>query len=188
MSLLTTSFAEGALRDRVLGLNGALLSGGFATGALVGGTLVTLLGWRAAFLINIPIAAAILLITPSLIDESRTPGRRKLDLPGAVTVSGGLLAVTYAAIEKNVVAGVVGALLLVAFWIIERRVPAPLAPLHILRRPSVKWGNYADFVVMAMEPAMIFLITLYLQKTLGFSRSPPVSSSASRAWRRWPRE
>jgi MFS family permease len=169
MSLLTTSFPEGALRDRVLGLNGALLSGGFATGALVGGTLVTLLGWRAAFLINIPVAVVILLVTPSLVDESRTSDRRTLDLPGAVTVSSGLLAVTYATIEKNVVAGVLGALLLIAFWLIEHRAPSPLAPLHILRRPSVKWGNYADFVVMAMEPAMIFLITLYLQNTLGFA-------------------
>lgn len=151
------------------GLNGALLSGGFATGALVGGTLVTLLGWRAAFLINIPVAVVILLVTASLIDESRTSDRAKLDLPGAVTVSSGLLAVTYAAIEKNVVAGVAGALLLIAFWIIEHRAAAPLAPLQTLRRPSVKWGNYAEFVVMATEPAMIFLITLYLQNTLGFA-------------------
>jgi MFS family permease len=169
MSLLTTSFPEGSLRGRVLGFNGALLSGGFATGALVGGALVTLFGWRAAFLINIPVAVVILLVTPSLIDESRTSDRRRLDLPGAVSVSGGLLAVTYAVIERNVVAGVAGALLLIAFWCIEHRVTSPLAPLHILRRPSVKWGNYAGFVVMAMEPAMIFLITLYLQNTLGFA-------------------
>jgi MFS family permease len=169
LSLLTTSFPEGALRDRVLGLNGALLSGGFATGALVGGTLITLLGWRAAFLINIPVAVVILLVTPSLINESRTSDRRELDLPGAVSVSGGLLAVTYAVIETNVVVGVVGALLLIGFWIIEHRVRSPLAPQHILRRRTVKCGNYAAFVVMAVEPAMIFLITLYLQNTLKLS-------------------
>ncbi len=169
MSLLTTSFPEGAVRDRVLGLNAALLSGGFATGALVGGALVTVLGWRAAFLINIPVALLILVVTPSLISESRRSGRAALDLPGAVTVSSGLLAVTYAAIEKSLPVGVVGVLLLAAFWAVERRAPAPLAPLRILRRPSVRWGNYADFVVMSMEPAMIFLITLYLQDVLGFA-------------------
>jgi MFS family permease len=153
----------------VLGLNGAMLSGGFTVGALLGGTLVSLLSWRAAFFINVPVAAFILLVTPFVIGESRLPRQVKLDLPGAVTVTGGLLAVTYAVIEKSILAAVVGVLLLVAFWMIELRSPAPLAPVRILRRPTVKWGNYAGFVIFTMEPAMIFLTTLYLQKVLGFS-------------------
>ncbi|GAA2415527.1 MFS transporter [Nonomuraea africana] len=169
LSLLTTTFAEGAARDRVLGLNGALLSAGFTVGALVGGTLVSLMSWRAAFFINIPVAVVILLLTPFLIRESSLPDRVRLDLPGALTVTGGLLAVIYAVIEKNIPSAVVGVLLLAAFWMIELRSPAPLAPVRILRRPTVKWGNYAGFVVFAMEPAMIFLTTLYLQKILGFS-------------------
>jgi MFS family permease len=169
MSLLTTTFPEGALRDRVLGMNGALLSGGFTVGALGGGTLVTVLGWRAAFFINVPVAVIILLVSPVLISESTRPDRVKLDLPGAMTVTGGLLAVIYAVIEKNALSGVVGVLLLAAFWVIELRSPAPLAPVRILTRPTVKWGNYAGFVVFTMEPAMIFLMTLYLQRVLGFS-------------------
>ncbi|WP_151479972.1 MFS transporter [Streptomyces albicerus] len=169
LSLLTTTFAEGAIRDRVLGLNGALLSAGFTVGALVGGTLVSLLSWRAAFFINVPVAVVILLITPALISESRMPDRVRLDLPGAVTVTGGLLAVIYAIIEKNLPSAVVGVLLLTAFWMIELRSPAPLAPVRILRRPTVKWGNYAGLVIFTMEPAMIFLTTIYLQQTLGFS-------------------
>src|SRR5882757_1262803 len=169
MSLLTTTFAEGPARDRVLGLNGALLSGGFTVGALVGGTLINLLGWRAAFFINIPVAVVVLLVTPRLIAESKRPARVQLDLPGAVTVTGGLLAVIYAVIEKSVPAAVVGVLLLAAFWMIELRSPAPLAPVRILKRPTVKWGNYAGLVVFTMEPAMIFLMTLYLQNVLGFS-------------------
>ena len=116
-----------------------------------------------------PVAAFILLVTPFVIGESRLPRHVKLDLPGAVTVTGGLLAVTYAVIEKSILAAVVGVLLLVAFWMIELRSPAPLAPVRILRRPTVKWGNYAGFVIFTMEPAMIFLTTLYLQKVLGGS-------------------
>jgi MFS family permease len=169
MSLLTTTFAEGALRDRVLGLNGALLSGGFTVGALIGGSLVSLLGWRAALFINVPVAVIILFVTPLVISEGTLPDRVKLDLPGAVTVTGGLLAVIYAVIEKNVGLGIVGVLLLAAFWMIELRSPAPLAPVRILARPTVKWGNYAGLVIFVMEPAMIFLMTLYLQKILGFS-------------------
>lgn len=169
MSLLTVTFAEGAMRDRVLGFNGALLSAGFTVGALVGGTLVSLLSWRAAFLINVPVAALILLLAPALIPESRMADRVRLDVPGAVTVTAGLLATIYAVIEENLVVGVVGVALLAAFWIIELRSPAPLAPVRILKRPTVKWGNYAGLVIFTMEPAMIFLMTLYLQNILGLS-------------------
>lgn len=169
MSLLTTTFPEGGQRDRVLGLNGALLSGGFTVGALVGGSLVSLLGWRAALFINVPAAVILLFVTPRVISESSRPDRAKLDLPGAVTVTGGLLAAVYAVTEKNIPLGVFGVLLLVAFWMIELRSPAPLAPVRILRRPTVKWGNYAGLVIFTMEPAMIFLMTIYLQQTLGFA-------------------
>jgi len=169
MALLTTTFVDGAVRARVLGLRGALLSAGFAVGALVGGALVSLLGWRAAFFINVPVVVTVLVLTPFVIRESKGTERAKLDVPGAVTVTGGLLAVIYAVIERSMPNAVVGVLLLVAFWLIERRSSAPLVPVRILRRRSVTWGNYAGLVVCSMEPAMIFLTTLYLQQTLGLS-------------------
>lgn len=169
MSLLTTTFEEGPLRARALGFNGALLSAGFTVGALVGGGLISLLGWQAAFFINVPFAVAILCITPFLIGESKQPHRVKLDWPGAITVTGGLLAVVYSVIEKNILAAIVGILLLAAFWVIELRSAAPLASVRILKRPSVKWGNFAGLVMFAMEPAMIFLTTIYLQKVLNLS-------------------
>jgi MFS family permease len=112
---------------------------------------------------------AILLVTPLLITDSKVSSRVKLDLPGAATVTGGLLAVVYAVMEKNLVSAVVGVLLLAAFWMIEVRSPAPLAPVRILKRPTVKWGNYAGLVIFSMETGMIFLMTLYLQNVLGFS-------------------
>jgi MFS family permease len=169
LSLLTTTFTEDATRARVLGLNGAILSAGFTVGNLVGGTLVALLGWRAAFFINVPVAVLILLVAPVLIAESRNPERQRLDAPGAVTVTAGLLAVVYGVVAENAVPVGIGLVLLVCFWIIELRSPAPLAPVRILRRPTVKWGNCAGFVIFTMEPAMIFLLTLYLQQTLGLS-------------------
>ncbi|MFD8533583.1 MFS transporter [Streptosporangium canum] len=168
LSLLTTTFQEGATRDRVLGLNGALLSGGFTIGALVGGTLVSLLSWRTAFFVNVPVAVIILVLTPFLISESKMPDRGKLDVLGAITVTGGLLAVVYAIIEQSIPAGAIGIVLLAAFWLIELRAAAPLAPLRILKRQTVKWGNYAGLVVFTMETAMIFLVTLYLQNVLTF--------------------
>jgi MFS family permease len=169
LALMTSTFEEGAMRNRVLGLNGALLSGGFTVGALVGGTLVSLASWRAAFFINVPVAVLVLALTPSLITESTRPDRVKLDLPGALAVTGGLLGVIYAIIEKNLVVGIIGAVLLVVFWLIELRAPAPLAPVRILKRPTVKWGNYAGLVVFSMETSMIFLMTLFLQRILDYS-------------------
>lgn len=169
LSLITTTFAEGRLRDRALGLNGAILTGGFTAGALLGGILVSLLSWRAAFFVNIPFAAAILIITPALIKESKVPQRVKLDLPGAVTVTGGLLAVVYAIMEQHLVSAIIGIALLAAFWVIETRATAPLVPVRFLKRPTVKWGNYAGLVTFSMETGMIFLMTLYLQNVLSFS-------------------
>jgi MFS family permease len=165
LSLLTTTFAEGRLRDRAIGLNGALACAGFTVGALLGGTLVSALSWRAAFFVNVPVAVVVLLVAPMVIAESRARGTR-LDLPGALTVTGGLLAVVYAVIERNPFVGAVGVLLLVAFWRIERRAAAPLVPIPVLRRPTVRWGNVAGFVVFAVVPAVIFLMTLYLQEVL----------------------
>lgn len=166
LSLLTTTFEEGPQRDRVLGLNGALLSGGFTVGALLGGALVTFLGWRSALFINVPVALLVLAVAPFVVPDAAPRTRVKLDVPGAVTVTGGLLALIFAVVEGSIVAGVVGAVLLGAFWLIELRAPAPLAPVRILTRPTVKWGNVAGLIVFVMEPAMIFLLTLYLQQVL----------------------
>ena len=169
LSLLTTTFADGRMRARVLGLNGALLSGGFSFGALAGGGLVSLFGWRSAFLINVPVALAILVATPMLVARSRPTGRAQLDLPGAATLTLGLLATIFGILEHDVVITAVGLLILVAFCVIERLVAAPLVPVRILRRASVHWGNYAGFVIFTMETGMIFLMTLHLQRVVGLS-------------------
>lgn len=169
LSLLTTHFGEGAARDRVLGFNGAILSGGFTVGALVGGALVSLISWRAAFLINVPVALAILVLTPFVVAASRVPERSVLDLPGAVTVTGGLLAGVYAIIERDWRWGVLGVLLLAAFVVLELRASAPLVPLRILGRPTVRWGNGAGLVIFSMETAAIFLMTIYVQQSIGLS-------------------
>jgi MFS family permease len=178
LSLITTSFPEGPLRDRALGLNGALLSGGFTVGALVGGVLTDALSWRWAFLVNVPVALTILAVAPSLIRPSRAPDRARLDVPGAATVTLGLLALIYGITEaaatgwgSPVALGslALAVVLLVAFWRVELRAEAPLAPLRILTRSSVKWGNFGGLVVFSMESAIVFLMTLYLQQVLRYS-------------------
>ncbi|NDU75282.1 MFS transporter [Actinomadura sp. DSM 109109] len=178
LSLLTTSFPEGPLRTRALGLSGALMSAGFTAGAILGGLLTDLLSWRWAFLVNIPVAVLILAVTPVVVAESRSRDGARLDVPGAVTVTGGLLALVYGITSAGsagwgspaALAALAGAaVLLTAFILVERRSPAPLAPLHVLTRRTVTWGNVGGFVAFATETSLVFLMTLYLQKVLGFS-------------------
>ncbi|QXJ23060.1 MFS transporter [Actinomadura graeca] len=178
LSLLTTSFPEGPLRTRALGLSGALMSAGFTVGAILGGVLTDLLSWRWAFLINVPVAVAILAVTPAVVGESRSRDASRLDVPGAVTVTGGLLALVYGITSAGArgwddPAGLgalaAAAVLLVAFGLIERRSPAPLAPPRVLTRRTVTWGNVGGFIAFATETSLVFLMTLYLQQVLGFS-------------------
>ncbi|MEU9700871.1 MFS transporter [Streptomyces sp. NPDC047981] len=168
LSLLTSSFPEGPLRAKALGLNGALMSAGFTTGAILGGVLTELLSWRWAFFINVPVALAVLLVAPTVLKESRPDVRPRLDVPGAITVTGGLLALVYG-LTTEPLALPVGIALLVAFWFVERRAASPLVPVRILTRPTVIWGNLAGLVAFVTETSLVFLMTLYLQDVLGFS-------------------
>ncbi|MEV6944510.1 MFS transporter [Streptomyces sp. NPDC051172] len=178
LSLMTTSFPEGPLRERALGLNGALMSAGFTTGAILGGLLTDLLSWRWAFFINVPVALAVLFIAPTVIKESRPDERPKLDLPGAVSVTLGLLAIVLGltqAGEKGwgsssaLLSLAAGVVLLIVFWAVERKAAAPLVPLSVLGKRSVAWGNVAGLIAFLSETSLVFLLTLYLQEVLGFS-------------------
>ncbi|MFK0104225.1 MFS transporter [Streptomyces sp. NPDC091217] len=178
LSLMTTSFPEGPLREKALGLNGALMSAGFTTGAILGGLLTDLLSWRWAFFINVPVAVAVLFIAPTVIRESRPDERPKLDLPGAVSVTLGLLAIVLGltqAGEKGwgsssaLLPPAAGVVLLIVFWAVERKAAAPLVPLSVLGKRSVAWGNAAGLIAFLTETSLVFLLTLYLQEVLGFS-------------------
>ena len=168
LSLLITTFADERQRARVLGLNGSLLSGGFTVGALVGGMLVGALSWRWAFLINVPIALVIFVLTLVVVPAGGSPKRVRLDVSGAASVTFGLLAVVFGITEQFLPALVVGLILLAVFVQIERRAMAPLVTLAMLTRPSVRWGNVAALTIFSMEAGLIFLITLYLQDVLHF--------------------
>ncbi|MET3370480.1 UNVERIFIED_CONTAM: EmrB/QacA subfamily drug resistance transporter [Jeotgalibacillus campisalis] len=178
LSLLLVSFPEGPLRDKALGLNGSLMAAGFTTGAILGGLLTDLLSWRWAFFINVPVAAAVLLIAPVVLAESRATSKLRLDVPGAVTVTLGLLALvfglTHAAEHSWTHPLTLGALaaavvLFAVFARVESRAPHPLVPLGILKRSSIAWGNLAGLLAFLTETSLVFLLTLYLQQVLGYT-------------------
>ncbi|MEU8354498.1 MFS transporter [Nonomuraea sp. NPDC048882] len=178
LALLTTAFPEGPLRQKALGLNGALMSAGFTTGAILGGVLTDLLSWRWAFFVNVPVALAVLLVAPAAIKESRPADRPRIDLPGALSVTLGLLALVYGLTQAGehgwthpaTLTGLLaGAVLLVVFYAVESRAAQPLIPLHVLKKRTVAWGNVLGLLAFVTETSLVYLLTLYMQKTLGFS-------------------
>lgn len=178
LSLLTTSFPEGPQRDRALGLNGSLMAAGFTTGAILGGLLTDLLSWRWAFYLNLPVVVLVLALGPALLTEGERRRGIRLDVPGAVSVTGALLLLVYGmtrigasgASDLIAWAALAGtAVLLAVFVTVERAAADPLVPLGILRRPSVAWGNIAGILAFATETSLVFLLTLYLQEVQGFT-------------------
>ncbi|MFB6640863.1 MFS transporter [Streptomyces chartreusis] len=178
MSLLTTTFAEGPARARALGISGTLMSLGFTIGMVAGGILTDALGWRSTMGLLAVFALIVLPLAPGLLPESRTPERPHLDVPGAITVTGGLLSLIYALTtaadhgfaRADVIATLIAGLaLLAAFVVVESRTAAPLVSLPMLRRHTVAWGNVGGLVTFSMMSTVIFVLTLYLQEILRLS-------------------
>ncbi|MEU8472091.1 MFS transporter [Streptomyces sp. NPDC029006] len=178
MSLLTTTFPEGPARDRALGISGTLLSLGFTVGMVAGGVLTDAFGWRSTMALLTVFALIVLPLAPGLLPESRTPDRPRLDVPGAVTVTTGLLSLIYAlstAADHGfgradvITALTAGLLLLTAFTVVESRSAAPLVSLPMLRRRTVAWGNMGGLVTFSMMSTVVFVLTLYFQEVLRLS-------------------
>ncbi|MET7765730.1 MFS transporter [Streptomyces sp. NPDC005393] len=177
LALLTTAFSEPSLRNRALGLNGVMMSSGFSVGAILGGVLTDLLSWRWAFFINIPVAIAAIVVVPIVVEESRAERRSRIDLPGAVLITGGLFAGIYGVTRAgedgldlvSVVALIAAAILLGAFWAVESRTADALVPVRILKKPDIALGNLAALFIFGGETALIFFTALYVQNVLGLS-------------------
>ncbi len=179
LSIITTSFAEGAERNRALGVWGAMAGLGGASGALLGGVLTQGLGWPAIFLVNAPIGAAVILAGRGIIPESRrTDIHRHFDLAGATLVTLGLVVAVFGIVRSESLgwgsAGVLGPLaiaaaLLAGFALVEGRLAtAPLLPLGVLRMPRLRAANLVIVLLYAGVFSMWFFLTLYMQQVLGY--------------------
>jgi EmrB/QacA subfamily drug resistance transporter len=179
LSILMTTFPEGAERNKALGAWGAVGASGGTIGLLVGGVLTETVGWEWIFLLNVPIGAAVVALSPVLLDETRAVGAaRRFDLAGAVTVTAALSMLVYALVDARVAgwssAQTIGltagaALLLALFGVIERRSSGPLVPFRIFRLPALRGSNVAGVLFGAAVYGMFFVVTLYLQQVLGYT-------------------
>jgi EmrB/QacA subfamily drug resistance transporter len=177
LSLLTTSFEEGPPRNKALGVWGAIAAGGAAAGMIIGGTLTDVGSWRWVFLINVPIGMAVAIAALRVVPESRMPSPVPLDVPGALTVSGGLLALVYGltrvgpegSTASAAAAFLVALLLLGAFVVVERRAQQPIVDAALLRIRGVASANAFSVLSTAVVVGQSFFLSLYLREVLRFS-------------------
>ena len=179
LSIVTTTFAEGAERTKALGVWSAIAAGGGAVGLVLGGFLTETLSWRWVFFINLPIGIAAALLSLRFIPESRAEDKPETaDVAGAVTVTSGLLVLVYAIVKaqdygwgsgKTLALGALAFVLLAAFVQIERRSKAPLIRLGIFKMRSLTAGNVAMLFVASGLFAMFYFAGIFLQEIRGYS-------------------
>jgi MFS family permease len=178
LSIVTTSFPAGPLRDRAVVIYGATGAAGFTLGMVAGGFL-TSASWRWVFFAPVFLGALLWIAGRSLIrpDPVRDSGPARFDVAGAVTVTGGMVATVLGLVllgeSRDVVRGslalVAAVVLLVAFVALERRSAAPLIRLGILRQGSLTTTSIAGLLYMAAFFGFQFVVTLYLQDLRGWS-------------------
>ena len=179
LSIVTTTFRDGAERNKALGVWGAVAGSGGAAGVLLGGVLTDSLGWEWVLWVNVPIAIAAAALAPALIAESRSSSAtRTFDVAGAVSITAALTILVYALVDA-VDAGwgsaqtigllALSAILHVLFVAIELRSDAPLVPFRIFRLRTLTGANVVGLLVGASLFSMFFFISLYMQQVLSFS-------------------
>jgi EmrB/QacA subfamily drug resistance transporter len=179
LSIVMNMFAEGAERNKALGIWGGIGAAGATVGLITGGLLTRYVGWEYIFFLNVPVGAAAMLLAPRIVPESRLEtARRRFDPLGAITVTGGLLLLVYAlsrapevgwAAAQTIVLFAVSAATLAAFLVVETRVEAPLLPLRIFRLRTVAAANAVGLLLGGSFFGFIFVGTLYMQQVLGYS-------------------
>lgn len=177
LAMISASF-DPADRGKAIGAWSGLAGVTTAVGPFLGGYLVDAVSWRLVFLINLPIAVFVILVTLRHVPESRDEGAHSPDIPGALLGALGLSGVIYALIEspgggiaRPTVwpAAVVGVLLLAAFFVVEARRTEPMLPLELFRSPQFSGANGTTLAVyFALGGAMFFLV-IDLQRVLGYS-------------------
>src|SRR5580704_1464642 len=179
MSLLTTTFPEGPMRNRAFSIYTVFGASGFSLGLVLSGVL-TEISWRWTLLVSAPVALGVLVAAIWLIPSGERSGRgaRRFDLPGAVTITAAMLLLVYTVVSAQQVgwgsARTVGsfaavAVLLGAFVMIERRSVDPLVPLGIFRSGPLTRANIGAMTLFGSYVSFQFLVTQYLQTTASWS-------------------
>ena len=178
LSLISAAFPPEE-RGKALGIWSAISVSGLALGPIVGGFIVEYFAWQWIFLINVPIGIMAFLVTSAVVRETRDEsGTVATDIPGTITVTGAIAALTWALIEAGergwsdslIVAGLaISAVLFVAFILIEQRTAKPMVPLRFFRSSTFTGANIVAFFVSFLISGVAFSMTLYQQNIHDFS-------------------
>ncbi len=186
LALILRIFGPLGRLNQALGIFTAVSSAGFTAGVLLGGVLTEALGWRWIFFVNVPVGILVAVLSLRIIPDPATgkAASQSLDLPGAISVTAGLMLLVYGLSEMGsgdvsylaYAAFVFAALVLVSFVAIERRTAAPIMPLSFLRKRTIFFANATALLTFATTTSMVFLLTTYLQVLLSY---PALSSAAA---------
>jgi EmrB/QacA subfamily drug resistance transporter len=179
LSIITTSFAEGPLRNRAIAIYTATGATGFSLGLVVGG-LLTEIGWRWVFFLPVPVALATLVAGLWLVprDARSVHLSRSFDVAGAVTLTAAMLLLVFTVVEapdvgwsspRTIGSFIAVAVILAAFVAIERRAAVPLVRLAILRSAPLVQANLAAMMLIGGWFGFQFIATLYMQQLRGWS-------------------
>lgn len=178
LSIVSVTFTDPKERARAFGVYGAISGGGAAIGLILGGTLTEYFSWRWCLGVNTPIALVAGLLAFKYVHESKAGGDHSYDLPGTLTASAGLFALVYGfneAATKGWSANITiaflaaSAILLIAFFFIEKKVNNPLMPLRVISERN-RGGSYlGSLVVGAGLFSMFLFLGIYLQSVLGYT-------------------
>jgi len=178
LSILASTFTEGAARNKALGIFGAVAGSAASVGVLVSGALTTGPGWEWIFFVNVPIGIGLVVLVLRFVPAGGRAASGRADVLGAVAVTAGLMAVVYA-INKSVDHGwtsnttvgflATGAALLALFVLVERRAASPLLPLAMFRRRTLTAANLVAALAFGSFFATIFQASLFMQQVLGYS-------------------
>ncbi len=178
LSLLSVTFTDSKERAKAFAVYGALSGVGAAIGLIMGGLLTQYANWRWCLLVNTPMAIIAIFLTRKNVRESRvTKGDTRYDVPGAITATGGMLAIVYGVSEASTKGWastsaltfmLSGAALIGLFFFLETRVPHPLLPLRLFNR--IRGGAYLSSILAGMGIFGMFLfMTFYFQNIHGYS-------------------
>jgi MFS family permease len=177
LSIITTTFAEGPVRNRAVLVYAGAGAGGFSLGMVVGG-LLTALHWRWVFFAPVVVAAVLLVAAVALIprEERRERAGGGFDVPGTLTLTGAMLLLVLTVVHApevalgTTLATLAGAVVLLAAFVrIERSSPAPLVRLGILRSAPLLRANAGAMLLVGSFMAFQFVAVLYLQELRGWS-------------------
>lgn len=179
LSILTTTFPQGAPRNRALGVWGAVAGSGATAGLIAGGLLTSGPGWRWIFLVNLPIGLGLAAVAIAVVPEGRRAAMRgRFDAAGAITATAGLAMLVYGVSRttdhgwldpQTTIPLAVSAALVMAFVLIELRSRSPLVPLAIFRRRTLAAATVLAVLLFGAFAPMSVLATLYMQQVLGYS-------------------